>query len=136
LEQAWCALEKQSYKIYGKLLEAAAAVSNDEQDRNTKLSALLLGLLEAFRARQELRTKWDDRRADKIYKRRISRPYQPVERPVFEDSADPAATKRLSKDLTEAIDKLAHALSRFESHSTIKSTTPRPNKRPKQRGQA
>jgi mRNA N6-methyladenine demethylase len=136
LEQAWCALEKQSYKIYGKLLEAAAAVSNDEQNRNTKLSALLSGLLEAFRARQELRTKWDDRRADKIYKRRISRPYQPVERPVFEDSADPAATKRLSKDLTEAIDKLTHALSRFESHSTIKSTTPRPNKRPKQRGQA
>lgn len=106
LEQAWGALEKLTFKIYQRCITAAEAASD------TPPPELVAGLLAAMQTRQDLRTKWDDRRSDKIYKRRISRPYQPVEHPVFATTLadDDNSTKRLSKDLTVAIQLLSRVL--------------------------
>lgn len=93
LEEAWNALEKYTCRLF----HLAMASQKFE---------LIQTLHAAFQTRQEMRIRWDERRADKIYKRRISRPFQPVERPVFEK----ASRKRLPKDLTEAIAQLSEAL--------------------------
>lgn len=96
LEQAWAAMEKLTFKIYTHLLTL------DSPSRG-----LLKGMIAALTMRLEWRMKWDERRADKIYKRRISRPFQPVEHPLF-TANDP---KRLPKDLSKAITALTLKLS-------------------------
>jgi mRNA N6-methyladenine demethylase len=104
LEQAWNALEKITFKVnMGAIQQSETEKTNNKN--NTQNIALLEGLRKAFLVRKELRERWDERRANKQYKRRISRPYQPVERPIFEQS-----TKRLPKDLSAAIQTLTDLL--------------------------
>jgi mRNA N6-methyladenine demethylase len=100
LEQAWLALEKVTYKVYTRFF--AAEGTTDLPPRS-----LVQGMLSALEARQEWRTKWDHRRVDKIYKRRISPAYQPVERPSFSVEH---SSKQLPKDLTESIEALRNLL--------------------------
>lgn len=100
LEQARAALEKLTFKIYTR------CTTSDGIPRE-----LLLGLVAALKSRKEWRSKWDDRRADKIYKRRISRPFQPVDHPVFTTDACP---KRLPKDLTAAVSTLSRVLAELD----------------------
>jgi alpha-ketoglutarate-dependent dioxygenase FTO len=106
LEKAWNSLEGLTYKLYKACVSQASSpvLSRD----------LVAALLDAFKARKELRTKWDERRADKIYKRRISRPFQPVARPIFADDA-----KSLPKDLTAAIRELTQVLSRYDGSTVV-----------------
>jgi hypothetical protein len=66
-----------------------------------------------------LRAKWDERRANKIYKRRIARPYQPVERPVFDGDHK---KKRLPKDLTDTLQLLSRRLTELENNHHSQET--------------
>jgi mRNA N6-methyladenine demethylase len=102
LEQAWLALEKVTYKVYSRILSAGSTSELPSQ-------ALVQGMLSALEARQEWRKKWDHRRADKIYKRRISLPYQPVERPLFQVEH---SAKQLPKDLANGIESLRNLFNR------------------------
>ena len=143
LEEAWGALERLTYKVYRRVL----AVQQEEEVPTRKV--LLKGMVAAFRARQELRTKWDERRANKIYKRRIARPFQPVEHPVFDDDDDASRSesnkkKRLPKDLTDSIRTLQQALSSLLSSSrsgpnggvkTVTDSTPKHFKKASMRKQ-
>jgi hypothetical protein len=91
------------------------------------------GLLTELTARQKLRLKWDERRADKIYQRRIATEFRPVARPIFPGSAstsrDDAVSQpqqqqqRLPKDLSSAIRDLSRILNKYGS-SKEEGTTP------------
>jgi mRNA N6-methyladenine demethylase len=117
LEQAWNALEKVTYKVYTKIMDftttttAAGILIAPPPPRE-----LVMGLLSAFQTRQEWRVKWDHRRGDKIYPRRISRPYQPVEHPIFHKHANnnnnnnTNPKQQLPKDLSDAIQSLSKLL--------------------------
>jgi alpha-ketoglutarate-dependent dioxygenase FTO len=100
LEEAWNALEKYTCRLFH------FAITSSTTTESQNKSDLIMALRSAFQTRHEMRVRWDERRADKIYKRRIPRPFQPVDRPVFET----ASRKRLPKDLTDAIVKLTEAL--------------------------
>ena len=137
LEDAWNALEKITYKIYNNIISLCAAAMSDKQDSIVPSRELVQGLLLAFQGRQEMRLKWDHRRADKIYKRRISLPYQPIERPLFSVSDNTTPTnpnhktdpkkqlKQLPKDLTHAIQTLSDLLQTYPQKKN--STTQRQN---------
>jgi alpha-ketoglutarate-dependent dioxygenase FTO len=122
LEDAWNALERVTYKIYTKIITLSASIGNNTKNESTlPPRALVQVLLSAFQNRQELRLKWDHRRADKIYKRRISIPYQPVERPLYpsviniDTNSDPKRRqqKQLPKDLSDAIQTLSDLLQTY-----------------------
>lgn len=137
LEQAWGALEKQTFKIYTKCCYSCSTTSASSETETVATVVpreLLVGLLAAFKVRMEWRTKWDDRRADKIYKRRISRPYQPVEHPIFlatttGDSAS-SCNKRLPKDLTDAISNLTRVLAEHDKKSMHGQKKSKPTTKP------
>ena len=126
LEDAWNALERVTYKIYTNIVASIASTDNEKKGSSLPSHKLAKGLLQAFQNRQELRLKWDHRRADKIYKRRISLPYQPVEHPVFPSvDANPQngpkqLQKQLPKDLTDAIQTLSNLLQKYPPKSTEK----------------
>jgi mRNA N6-methyladenine demethylase len=115
LEDAWNALERMTYKIYTKII--ASCRLNSETDSIVPSRELVQGLLLAFQTRQDLRLKWDHRRADKIYKRRISIQYQPIERPMFpsviNNNSSKNDPKQLPKDLTDAIQTLSDLLQKY-----------------------
>jgi FTO C-terminal domain len=77
------------------------------------------GMITCLTTRRDLRAKWDERRANKIYKRRIARPYQPVERPVFDGDHK---KKRLPKDLTDTLQILSRRLAELENNHNSQET--------------
>ncbi len=131
LEDAWNALERVTYKIYTNIVTSIASTENEKKGSTLPSHELVKGLVQAFQNRQELRLKWDHRRADKIYKRRISMPYQPVERPVFPSvdtngKSDPKQQqKQLPKDLSGAIQSLSDLLQKYPPNSTEKDSKKR-----------
>ena len=94
LEKAWNSLEKLTFRI-------TEAVREWKTSNRVKQTNLIQGLVDALKDRQSRRLKWDERRADKIYQRRVPRPYQPVHRPAFQPQK-----KRLPKDLNTTIQRL------------------------------
>jgi alpha-ketoglutarate-dependent dioxygenase FTO len=99
LEAYWSALEEMTYRLFKR-----CCFHDDEKESN--ISIQVLKVLQAeFKNRQSLRQKWDERRADKIYQRRIAPEYRPVARPIFDDQIQ--SRGRLPKDLTEAINDLS-----------------------------
>lgn len=113
LEKAWNALERQTFKVIQLLL----GCTDDQIDEIPR--KLLSGLVAALQTRQDWRVKWDERRANKIYKRRIARPYQPVEHPIFgkEDTKS-----RLPKDLSKCISSLSRLISRYDKMKECSGT--------------
>jgi FTO C-terminal domain len=114
LEEAWGALEKLTYKVVYGLLDPKTQQQQQQPDLE-----LWRGMLTCLTTRRDLRVKWDERRANKIYKRRIARPYQPVERPVFDGDHK---KKRLPKDLTESLQLLSRSLAELENNHNSQET--------------
>ena len=95
LEAFWLSLEELTFQLYQLCVKESENVN----------CAIIEALLAEMKSRQELRAQWDERRADKIYERRISPPFRPVARPVFD------AQNKLSKNLIKEIATLTHVLS-------------------------
>jgi DNA-binding protein Fis len=94
LEAFWSSLEDLTFRLYQTCMNESTVVPR----------AVIEGLLAELTARQKHRQQWDERRADKIYQRRISAPYRPVAKPLFEED------NKLGKDLTKAIGDLSRIL--------------------------
>ena len=94
LEVFWMSLEELTFRLYRTCIEEPINVPRE----------VIEGLIAELKNRQKQRKQWDERRADKIYQRRISAPYRPVARPLF------AEDNKLEKDLTAAIGKLCQIL--------------------------
>jgi len=92
LEAIWQALEELTFEFY--------EMCTDEPDSIPRLA--VKGFLLELESRHMQRQQWDERRADKIYQRRIQVAYRPVARPEF--SAE--NRRRLAKDLGPAIQEL------------------------------
>ena len=92
LEKAWVSLEKVTFKVSEKLRTNTKATSSLELGKH---------FIEALKTRQAMRQKWDKRRAESIYQRRVPVEYRPIDRPVFIKKGN-----RLPKDLTEVIHSL------------------------------
>ena len=109
LEAYWRYLEGATWKLYQHLLRHKNPLKNTD---------LIKVLLNEFRTRQALRQQWDERRADKIYQRRIAEEYRPVARPVFGDEVDfnpmDSDESNLPKDLTSSIQALQQLLGRIK----------------------
>lgn len=71
LKDAWVSFEQYMYVLYQQCC-------NNDKKKNTVPINIVQGLVNHLIQRQELRIKWDIRRSDKIYKRRIDAEYQPV----------------------------------------------------------
>lgn len=93
LEALWVSLEELTCKLFHMCIEGTTSVPR----------LVVKGFLLELESRQSSREQWDKRRADKIYQRRISPEFRPVERPVFDSSTG----KQLTKDLTETIAALS-----------------------------
>lgn len=106
LEAYWRALEAASCTVVRYVLDHPE--SNPDSIRV---------LVHEFQNRRSLREQWDERRADKIYQRRIAEEYRPVARPDFNHNKDDEL--RLPKDLTTAIADLKA----LQGASTTKKTT-------------
>ena len=106
LEAYWRALEVATWKLYHHLLS-----SSQKDNINTDVIKVLVN---EFKNRQSLREQWDERRADKIYQRRIVEEYRPVARPVF-DAKENDDEGILSKDLTSSIEDLQLLLGKGRS---------------------
>mmetsp|Transcript_28465 Transcript_28465/g.69262 ORF Transcript_28465/g.69262 Transcript_28465/m.69262 type:complete len:644 (-) Transcript_28465:1574-3505(-) len=122
LEAYWGALEEMTCRLYKH------AVDNNEE-QSSKMSIDVLKVLQSeFKNRQTMRQKWDERRADKIYQRRISPEYRPVARPDFTSHGSKSTTQdrlRLPKDLTEAIKELSKQIvvkKKFENNKQKSKT--------------
>jgi mRNA N6-methyladenine demethylase len=104
LEAYFVALEEYTFQIYRLCV--------DKRTSTEVAVDVLKVLLTEFKARQSLRLQWDERRADKIYERRIALEYRPVARPLFPSEGHERSeeTKRLPKDLTHAIEHLSQVL--------------------------
>lgn len=100
LETLWSTLEQLTYQVYQLCLTATPS---------TVPRAVVKGLLNELTARHRLREQWDERRADKIYQRRITLPFRPVAHPVFTDNV----SDQLPGDLTCAARELSGVLSRY-----------------------
>jgi alpha-ketoglutarate-dependent dioxygenase FTO len=121
LEAYWRALEAATWKLYYHL----CCSSSHEHNKNVDVDVIKV-LINEFKTRQSSRQQWDERRADKIYKRRITEEYRPVARPIFDEGEadtnhennegnkekgngrhpNKDEEKRLPKDLTSAIHNL------------------------------
>ena len=97
LEAYWSALEDMTLQLFETCRTQSIEVKPD----------VILGLVAELKNRQEQREKWDGRRADKIYQRRIAVEFRPVPRPVF-------GGKGLGKDLTIAIRELDEIVERIK----------------------
>ena len=104
LEAYWKVLEEMTYRLYRHVL-------NMHKEQSSKMVIDVLKVLQSeFKNRQSMRQKWDERRADKIYQRRISPEYRPVARPDFTNygsNSNTTTKERLPKDLTESIKELS-----------------------------
>eukprot|EP00532_Pseudo-nitzschia_australis_P010938 CAMPEP_0168234210 /NCGR_PEP_ID=MMETSP0140_2-20121125/18137_1 /TAXON_ID=44445 /ORGANISM="Pseudo-nitzschia australis, Strain 10249 10 AB" /LENGTH=586 /DNA_ID=CAMNT_0008166973 /DNA_START=28 /DNA_END=1788 /DNA_ORIENTATION=+ len=104
LEAYWHALEIATSKLCRHVCCSDATTTTK---RKIPLDVAKV-LIQEFKTRQSLRQQWDERRADKIYQRRIAEEYRPVARPIFDEGdrcngGDDESEKRLPKDLTSAI---------------------------------
>ncbi len=120
LEAYWRALEVATWKLYHHLL------SHNKNNNNTDVIKVLVN---EFKNRQSLREQWDERRADKIYQRRIVEEYRPVARPLF-DAKDNADEDSLTKDLTSSIKALQLLLGKGGSAKpkALEKNTTKPSK--------
>jgi hypothetical protein len=100
LETLWSTLEQLTYQVYQTCLTATPS---------TVPRVVVKGLLNELTARHRLREQWIERRADKIYQRRITPPFRPVAHPVFTDNV----SDQLPGDLTCATRELSGVLSRY-----------------------
>lgn len=109
LEAYWCALEVYTCRLYNYLCsyESKRTINDD----TISIDVIKVLIIE-FRIRQSLREQWDERRADKIYPRRISLGYRPEARPTFEHNEEDDKNERLPKDLTSSIEELSILLDR------------------------
>jgi hypothetical protein len=96
LEALWSTLEEFTFQLYQLCRKEPCAVPR----------LVVKGFLAELTARQESRQFWDERRADKIYQRRITLPFRPVARPLFGDNTN----GQLGKDLAASIDELSRVL--------------------------
>jgi alpha-ketoglutarate-dependent dioxygenase FTO len=92
LEALWLSLEELTLQLYELCVKESTSVPR----------LAMKGFLLELQSRQDQRQEWEERRADKIYKRRIKPPYHPVARPLF-DSND---SKRLGKELEPIIKEI------------------------------
>lgn len=92
LEALWLSLEELTFDLYQLCIHEPGVVPR----------LVIKGFQLELESRHTQRQQWDERRADKIYQRRIQEIYRPVERPTF-DATD---KKRLGKDLEPAIQAL------------------------------
>ena len=123
LEAYWRALESATCKLYHHLLE--------DKNNTTKNTDVMRVLVNEFKTRQAMRQQWDERRADKIYQRRIVEEYRPVARPIFgQSSANPKDDDEggLPKDLASSIQTLQEIIGKKQpSVLSSKPTEPNPN---------
>jgi hypothetical protein len=120
LEAMWSSLEELTFQLYQACVKECKVVPR----------GVIKGLVAELKDRQRLREQWDERRADKIYQRRISAEYRPVARPIFDvETVDDK--KRLGKELTPAIGELTSILSKTSSTAS-KIESKRPNKKDSQ----
>ena len=113
LEAYWAALEEAT----SKLCELCVKDDDDQSGTNKMIPIdVIKVLLVELKNRQALRQQWDERRADKIYQKRITVEYRPVARPVFPSNdatlEDEKNGKQLPKDLSYAIQELSKTLQR------------------------
>jgi len=99
LEAYWCALEVYTCRLYNYLCSYESIRTINDTIPIDVIKVLIIEL----KIRQSFREQWDERRADKIYPRRISLNYRPEARPTFEDDKN----ERLPKDLTSSIQELS-----------------------------
>ena len=98
LETYWQELEEQTFHLYQTCIKNPSSVPY----------AVRKGFLEELVVRQKQRQLWDERRADKIYQRRISPPFRPVARPIFEERSGTRLEKDLSKIIIDLTETLTH----------------------------
>lgn len=131
LEAYWRALEAATWKLYHHL-----CYSSSRDNKNVEVDVVKV-LVNEFKTRQSLRQQWDERRADKIYKRRITEEYRPVARPIFDEGVvdtnhedkdegsdrhpNKDEEKCLPKDLTSAIHDLQLLLGKNPAGTSTKS---------------
>ncbi len=108
LEALWLSLEELTCELYHLCVQEATTVSR----------LVMKGFLLELESRQTQRQQWDERRADKIYQRRIQEPYRPVARPIFDEND----SKRMAKDLSHAIQKLKEVRGKLSRRSDGSST--------------
>jgi alpha-ketoglutarate-dependent dioxygenase FTO len=129
LEAYWKALEAATCKLYSHLCSSRKNTNTNStsSDENGGVPVdVVRVLVNEFKKRQTLRQQWDERRADKIYQRRIAEEYRPVARPIFgEDDTMDAKHRgqdeeqhRLPKDLTSAIQALQQLLGKEQDGAT------------------
>ena len=122
LEAQWVTLEELTFKLYNICLNSRSS-SNGTTDASHGIPRdVVSGLLSELKSRQKLRHQWDERRADKIYQRRVAEAFRPVARPDFGGTE---RQKRLPKDLSIAIRELSSLLAKngknLQAASTNKS---------------
>ena len=98
LEMIWLSLEELTFQ----LCQLCMTESESSLPRLVRK-----GLLAELQNRQQHRRQWEERRADKIYQRRIQAPYRPVNRPTFDEKTTTTTGQRLGKDLDPIIDALS-----------------------------
>jgi alpha-ketoglutarate-dependent dioxygenase FTO len=107
LESMWTKLEELTFRLYQICIEEPSIGSD-----------VVEGFLEELTVRNKQRNIWDERRADKIYQRRVSPSFRPVARPLFDNTQ----VSKLPKDLSRAIRELKIASKRNTSAaSTIRN---------------
>ena len=118
LEAQWVSLEELTFKLYRECLENIPSEKVKPNEKHVVPRDVVIGLLNELKSRQKLRQQWDERRADKIYQRRVAVSFRPVARPVFEDGgANTQEGNRLPKDLSSAIRELSALLSKYSRSS-------------------
>ena len=104
LEAFWISLEELTFRLLKVCIAKPTVVPR----------AVLEGFLEELQVRHKQRQLWDERRADKIYQRRISPPFRPVARPVFNGTSE----SRLGKNLELVIQELTQTMNGGSKIST------------------
>lgn len=91
LEAYWRALESATWELCHHICSSHnnSIVKSIKNETNTIPVDVVKVLVNEFKTRQSFRQQWDERRADKIYQRRIVEEYRPVARPIFGEGLDP-----------------------------------------------
>jgi len=91
LERLWNDLEDLTCRLFNRCVESSIQL------------AIIDALLDEFKERRRQRILWDERRADKVYQKRMSEQFRPIPRPQFSGKKD-----QLDKDLSAAIRQLSN----------------------------